>query len=684
MTATERIGRHRRGDYSAGAAEFRDALAAQFDEALAFKPHLSGSEWAERYGWIPKGTGAESGPVTLYGYQRGLLDAMCDSRIPLVTVLKAARVGYTRCATLATAYHLHQDPTLCCLAQPTIPDAEDFGGGEIAPMLRETPVLAGLLRPVRKGEKQDKATFYQLANGASVRIVGAASDDAFRRYSARFLFADEIDGDGWTPGAKTQGDKLKLFWTRGETFYNRKQVRGSTPLLEETSRAWRLWLQSDQRRFFVPCPQCSDAAGHLDGWQYLDWGGKDQPHGLKWDLDEDGRLLGVWYVGTCGCIIDESRKAWMDARGEWRPTAKPQTPGHVGFHLWTGMSLNANAAWPVIVQEWLEAQDDPASLVQPFINLRLGRPYKARYGQEVKATKFLDRLEVYGAEVPAWASFLTLGGDVQSGTNARIEASIYAWGSGLESALVGHFVLPGDPAKPGVWANLDLLLAREFIKPDGSVMRVRSGAIDSGGHHTAEVYAFCNERRSRRIWAIKGRSETLGQRSRVWPRKPTPTLGNVLYMIGGNAARDWAYGSLAVDRVGPRYVHYPVDGAAGSRPLDEEFFTQLTSEPLKVDRRGFTYWDKPKSKAREAGVCFVYAYAAVCGLQALSGRFVALGKAKADPAPDDASDVATAPRIEASVAIPPIAVAPPKPAAPSITTTTTQPQKRSLARRLAR
>ena len=434
----------------------------------------------------------------------------------------------------------------------------------------------------------------------------------------------------------------------------------------------------------MPCPQCSDAAGHLDGWQYLDWGGKDQPHGLKWDLDEDGRLLGVWYVGTCGCIIDESRKAWMDARGEWRPTAKPQTPGHVGFHLWTGMSLNANAAWPVIVQEWLEAQDDPASLVQPFINLRLGRPYKARYGQEVKATKFLDRLEVYGAEVPAWASFLTLGGDVQSGTNARIEASIYAWGSGLESALVGHFVLPGDPAKPGVWANLDLLLAREFIKPDGSVMRVRSGAIDSGGHHTAEVYAFCNERRSRRIWAIKGRSETLGQRSRVWPRKPTPTLGNVLYMIGGNAARDWAYGSLAVDRVGPRYVHYPVDGAAGSRPLDEEFFTQLTSEPLKVDRRGFTYWDKPKSKAREAGVCFVYAYAAVCGLQALSGRFVALGKAKAEPAPDDASDVATAPRIEASVAIPPIAVAPPRPAAPSITTTTTQPQKRSLARRLAR
>ncbi len=634
MTATERISRHRRGDYSPGLAALQRAFATQIDTALVFKPHLSGSAWAETYGWIPKGTGAESGPVTLYGYQRGLLDAMCDPRIPLVTVLKAARVGYTRCATLATGYHLHQDPTLCCLAQPTIPDAEDFGGGEIAPMLRETPALAGLLRQVRKGEKQDKATFYQLANGASVRIVGAASDDAFRRYSARFLFGDEIDGDGWTPGAKTQGDKLKLFWTRGETFWNRKQVRGSTPLLEETSRVWRLWLQSDQRRYFVPCPQCSAATGELDGWQYLQWGGKDTPFGIKWELDEDGALAKVWYVGTCGCIIDESHKAWMDARGEWRATAKPKTAGHVGFHLWTGMSLNPNAAWPVIVQEWLEAQEDPATLVQPFVNLRLGRPYRALFGQEIKAGKFLERAESYSAEVPEWAEFLTLGGDVQSGANARIEASVWAWGRGLECALVGHFVIPGDPAETEVWSHLDLLIRREFQRPDGSALRIRASCIDSGGHHTAETYAFCNERRNRRVWAIKGRSETLGRRTKVWPREPTQKLGNVLYMIGGNAARDWAYGSLAIDKPGARFVHFPDQGAAGSRPIDEEFFAQMTGERLRVDRKGFTEWEKPKDKAREAGVCFVYAYTAVCGLQALSGRFVALGKVKDDAAPE--------------------------------------------------
>jgi hypothetical protein len=47
------------------------------------------------------------------------------------------------------------------------------------------------------------------------------------------------------------------------------------------------------------------------------------------------------------------------------PDSHSEAAGHAGFHLWTGMSLNPNAAWPVIVQEWLEAQDDPARWFSP-------------------------------------------------------------------------------------------------------------------------------------------------------------------------------------------------------------------------------------------------------------------------------------------------------------------------------
>ncbi|ALG71119.1 hypothetical protein VY88_03150 [Azospirillum thiophilum] len=123
--AAARVSAHRHGDYRTGRGELRTALLALFEGSLKFQDRMSGSVWAERHGWIPKGTGAEHGKVTLYGYQRGLVDAMCDPAVPLLTVLKAARVGYTRCATLAVGYHLHQDPTLCAVAQPTVPDAGD-------------------------------------------------------------------------------------------------------------------------------------------------------------------------------------------------------------------------------------------------------------------------------------------------------------------------------------------------------------------------------------------------------------------------------------------------------------------------------------------------------------------------------------------------------------------------------
>jgi hypothetical protein len=182
QTIAERISLHRKGDYRSGRKDYRiRSLGCSIGPEVSAAHERLGVGGEPTAGY-PKGTGAESGPVTLYGYQRGLMDAMCDPRIPLVTVLKAARVGYTRCATLAIAYHLHQDPTLCAIAQPTIPDAEDFGGSEIAPMLRETPVLKGLIRPDQERREAGQGDILQPQQRGLDRVVGAASDDAFRRY----------------------------------------------------------------------------------------------------------------------------------------------------------------------------------------------------------------------------------------------------------------------------------------------------------------------------------------------------------------------------------------------------------------------------------------------------------------------------------------------------------------------
>lgn len=615
------IAQRRHDDWSIGRAAFDAALERVVADSLEIREPLTGSEWAEIHGILPQGTGAETGQIKLYGYQRGVLDAMCDPTIPIVTVEKAARVGFTRMLLLATGYHLDQDPTTCVIAQPTIIDAEDFGRSEVTPMLQQTPALARLIRTQKRGDVRDKLTDMFFTNGAVLRLRGAASDDAFRRYSARFQAADEIDGDGWTPsGAKSQGDKLKLLWTRGETYWNRKQIRGSTPLIEETSRIHREFLRSDQRRYFVPCPECGEM-------QFMEWGGPEVAHGLKWELDDQGGVKSVWSVCRHnGCLIDEGSKVEMDAAGEWRPTAKPKREGHVGFHLWTGMSLQPNASWTEIVQEWIEAQSDPATLVQPFVNLRLGRPYKLTYGQELKVERFETRREAYPAEMPPGVLFLTAGCDVQSGEgkDPRIEVSVYGWGRGAEAWLIGHFVLRGDPSQPAVWQMLDETLKRSFIAVDGRRFPISAACIDSGGHHTAETYEFCAARDRQfapRVWAIKGASEQKGRRRAVWPRKPSRGKGGTVYLIGGNAARDFVYRSLAVEQRGPRFVHFPAEVPSGSEALDSEWFKQLTRERLMVRKGSFTEWTKPK-EAHEAGVCLVYSYAAVCGLQTLDRKFL--------------------------------------------------------------
>ena len=73
---------------------------------------------------------------------------------------------------------------------------------------------------------------------------------------------------------------------------------------------------------------------------------------------------------------------------------------------------------------------------------------------------------------------------------------------------------------------------------------------------------------------------------------------------------------------------------------------------------------------REAGVCLVYAYAAVCGLQALFGRYVAMGRAPEPAArPEEPSEAAPADGADA-----------PKPPVPPAPTSNKKPFARRVMR----
>ncbi len=573
---------------------------------LSPPPILSLSEWAAIYAYLSKETSAQTGRFEAYAYQIGIMDAITDPTVEKVSVMKSARVGYTKIMDHVVGYYVHQDPSPILIVQPRVEDAEDYSKTEITPMLRDTPVLQQIA-PDPKTRSGDNTLLKKIfKNGASIALVGANSPGGFRRITVRIVLFDEIDGYP-VGGAGSEGDQIALGIKRSETFWNRKIVAGSTPTIKGLSRIERLYDEGDQRRFYVPCPHCGE-------YQFLEWGGKDKSYGIKWDNDEEGKPLPETAHYVCkahGCVIEENHKPAMLAKGEWR--AEKPFKGHASFHIWSGYSLLPNARWPLLVEEWYRVQNNPLDL-QTFINTTLGEPFEDRGEGALSEIILARRAEQWEGEVPTGVVLLTAAGDTQ---DDRVELEVVGWGRNEERWSIAHIVVDGDPEGPSLWDEVDKILKRQWYRADGRPFAVKAACIDSGGHHTQRVYEFCRERLGRKIWAIKGEAARGGQRSPVWPSKrPTRrTKGFRPYIIGVNAAKDIIRARLHLPKPpdgvpSPGYMHYPAD-------RDLSFFAQLVAERSvrkMIGGKEVRIWEQTPGRANEALDLAVYSYAALCGL----------------------------------------------------------------------
>jgi len=65
---------------------------------LAFKPpkKLTLSQWADKNAYLSAESSAEGGRWRTLPYQKGIMDAITDPNVEQVTVMKSARVGYSK------------------------------------------------------------------------------------------------------------------------------------------------------------------------------------------------------------------------------------------------------------------------------------------------------------------------------------------------------------------------------------------------------------------------------------------------------------------------------------------------------------------------------------------------------------------------------------------------------------
>ena len=572
-----------------------NALKLRKTGFLAFKPpkKMTLSEWADTYAYLSAESSAESGRWHTLPYQKGIMDAITDPKIEQITVMKSARVGYSKMLNHVAAFHIHQDPCPIMIVQPTIEDAQGYSKEEIAPMLRDTPCLKGVVSEAKAKDGANTILQKQFPGG-SLSLVGANSPRGFRRVSRRVVLFDEVDG--YPPSAGTEGDQIKLGIRRTEYYWNRKIVAGSTPTIKDFSRVERMFQQGDQRFFFVPCPDC----GHM---QYLKWSN------MRWrDNDPD---TASYCCESCGSWISSSKKRWMVERGEWRPTA-PGNGKHASFHIWAAYSYSPNASWPTLVEEFLDAKNDAEEL-KTFVNTVLGETWEDEYASKVNADALSDRAaaEVYKqGVVPDHALLLTVGVDTQ---DDRLSLSVWAWGREEEAWLIDRIKLYGDPARKEVWGQLDEVIQAPYESEDGRKLKPMIVAIDSGGHHTSEVYQYARERQSLGVIAVKGMSTKnkppIGKASKVDLNSKGKTLkkGAQLFPVGTDTIKSSLFGRLKHNEVGAGYLHfYPT--------VEKDYFQELTAEKQSLRfRNGFPerVWVKKSSARNEALDELVYAYAAL-------------------------------------------------------------------------
>jgi len=594
-----------------GRALFLGAMAA----ACRPRKRLTVSQWADAHRVLTTKASSEASAwrTARVPFAREIMDCLSvESPVRSVSFMKASQITGTEIALNWTGYVADHAPAPMLVVVPTLDVRERWVKQRLDPMLTETARLAEVFDAKRKRAAANTEGMKDYPGGLII-IGGANSPASLASMPIKYVVNDEIDRFPWEVGE--EGDPLELIRARQRTFPRRKELNVSSPTIKDASRIEALYLAGDQRRYHVPCPHCHELL-------VLHWtANPEEPHHgqLKWSIDPATKQPRdvVYVCGHCGSEIDEHHKPWMLEHGRWIPKYPHRTAR--SYHLNSLYApIGLGLRWHEMVADWLAAQGDRTKL-KVFINTVLGEPWEDRDGT-LSDKALADRAEAYGLrEIPPGCLVLTAAIDVQGD---RLEVGLFGHGRGRRTWTLDHLVIPGDPARlldaaaRGEGPLADYLVAR-FANRFGKELRIESVAIDTGGHHTQEVYNFVRAakqlpqaRRPRRLMAVKGAN---APGKPILAGRPQPQdvnwrgkvikNGVMLWMVGTDTAKSLLFDRLKSDAgqdPAARLVHF-------SKDLPEDYYIQLTAERFDPEKNK---WVKLRNRRNEALDLWVYGAAA--------------------------------------------------------------------------
>ena len=567
-------------------------------------PDLKPSDWAEKNIKIPVGN-AIPGPINFDNapYQRGMIDAIKERGVRRISYMTGAQLGKTTVQQCATSYFIAHEPRSQIFVQPTQGDVQTFLETKLRPMLESNPEIA---RKMAKPRSRDGVNNSRMISyiGGWLLFSWAGSPKTLRGRSAPVTHADEVDG----MEATAEGDPVELLSQRAATFGDQAlRTESSTPTVAGASRIENAFNEGDRRRYYVPCPHCSEA--QFLKWENVTWEGRKSSNiqDAREDLDQEHHPETAGYrceccgqVWTDGERIAAIRNAEKLGHG-WK--AERPFRGHISFHA--PEMLSTFRKMRDIVQSYLDklALDD----LQVFVNVSLGETYEEK-GDKADPETLQNRAEEYKSTVPNGGVYLTCGIDMQMD---RLELEIVAWGAGEESWSIDYRVLWGDPLGEEVWEDLDDILESTYLHESGAQLSISASCLDTGGTagYTQRAYEYVKSRRNRKLFAIKGRGgwgmPIVQSPQRKQSGKDKRKID--LFIVGTDEAKLVVMRRLDLDKQGPGYCHFPIE-------RETEWYRQLTAEKLVtryIKGQPIREWHKPDRARNEGLDCRVYALAAL-------------------------------------------------------------------------
>ncbi|MEO4030011.1 phage terminase large subunit family protein [Chromobacterium vaccinii] len=575
-------------------ADGHTAYMAGWRAGMTPDPALWVDDWSEEYQRIsPEAGAAEPGKyrVERTPYAREVLRKLSpEDPCRRVVVMGASQMLKTQVALNWMCALIHMAPGNILALEPSLSVAKRLSD-RIAKNIDCVPELRDKVPPARSRDSRNTMDTKQFPGG-TLFITTAGSAANLAEVPARYLYGDEVDR--WDGDVGGEGDPVELAEARTTTFgRNAKLYYSSSPTVEEASRIHKLFLDGDQRYYNVACPHCAER-------QVLEF------ENLRRSPDDPSAA--VYACKHCGALIEEHHKTAMLAGGVWVATAKGdgKTVSYcisalyspLGWLSW-GEMMNQHDKASIAL-----AAGDPGPM-QVFYNTRLARLW-SNTQERTRGADLKARAEDYALRsIPKGVLMLTAAVDTQ---HNRLELLVRGWGVGLESWVIDHQVIMGDPAEEQTWQALDEALLSEFVHPYGQRMKIAAAAVDSGGHHTQEVYQFCRVRRWRNVFAVKGASKPgkpviAAAASKVdvtWQGR-TEAGGAELWHVGTDTAKNWIYNRFQLLE-GPGAMHF-------SHDLPDDFFDQHTAERKLVrfvKGRRVEEWVKPNAARNEVLDLSVY------------------------------------------------------------------------------